>query len=294
MQDLRAAHERALLDARQSHQTEVDRLVQDYEKKLSNQNLDLKATKDDLVKAKSALPLVQGELESLKAELLKAQEAVKTASADDAASKQVLLLSEELGKTKKALQGLQSTHDTCKGQLASLNDRHAQELEQSVLNHVSTLSKLDQEYASEKEDLLRQISSLQQRNGELEVEVAALASEKAETHDPPSPTLPQVNGNVANAAIITREELSRMHEAHNLKIHEIEASYKKQVSELEAAVAAAVKHAEESEMTAERTGMENHFLRSEGEEYADRIKRYVSYRVVIYTSLALGFFYSWI
>ncbi len=113
IQELRASHDLAIEQSRLTHKVESDRLVHDWEKRLSSQSLELKATREDLLKAKAALPAVQDELKSLKVELQKAHEAAASTVDAQKHDDEVRKLAEELARTKDALHSNQLLHSTC-------------------------------------------------------------------------------------------------------------------------------------------------------------------------------------
>src|SRR5215471_12314335 len=81
IEQLRTAHQTALEDLKAQHAEALELQAKEEEKKLSNLNLELKATQDDLFKAKAALNIAQAEMESLMAQRDEARAEVEAAAA---------------------------------------------------------------------------------------------------------------------------------------------------------------------------------------------------------------------
>lgn len=75
IEQLRAAHQNTIDGIKADHQAALDSQVKALEKKLQSRDLELKATQEDLSKAKSALAASVPELESIKAQLDEARRA---------------------------------------------------------------------------------------------------------------------------------------------------------------------------------------------------------------------------
>ena len=78
IEQLNAAHKSYIEELKKEHEEALDLKVKALEKSINNQALELKATQDDLAKAKSAVSSSAAEIESLKKQLAEADKAAAT------------------------------------------------------------------------------------------------------------------------------------------------------------------------------------------------------------------------
>lgn len=160
-----------------------------------------------------------------------------------------------------------------KASLDEMSQNHVKELEEAAKARADEVTKLrkghDEEISSlatQKSEILVRLSDLE---GELSTVKAAAAAE---------PVAPKSNGAAApQSPGVTKEELQRLHEAHNLKVHDLQADHDKALKalkeELENSLEAAAKLREE----VARKAMEIQYNEQEQDESAEQITRYVRF-----------------
>ncbi|KAJ7630802.1 hypothetical protein FB45DRAFT_867140 [Roridomyces roridus] len=262
---VRAAHEAALADLQADHASIIESTVGDLEKQISKLNLELRATQDDLIKAKTNLELARSEVENLTTQRDEARAAL--AGAPDVSpqhAEEVSRLSSELAVTKDDLQAVSEMLDLTKASLQEMSHNHTVELEEAAKGRAEEVTKIR---ARHKSELLFKLSDLE---GELATLKAAMAADAA----------PKSNGNGAAAPPqspgISKEELQRMHEAHNLRLGDMQAEHEKALKALREELA--MSESKVGELTAEvdRKSMEIKYLEDDQEENQTKIERQVS------------------
>ena len=284
LQALRAESHATIVQIQSSNKTTVDSLtsdhtaelestVKDYNKQISNLNLELKATKDDLTKSKGALDELRKELESVNGQLDAARAA---AAAGPAVSPQhveeVARLTKELSVAKDDLSAVTDMLNLTKSSLTEMSEKHQKDLEEAAKRSTDEALKAraahDEEIrvlASQKADALIKLSDLE---GELATvraadSVAQTASPKANGSTSHSPTSPGV----------TKEELAKLHEAHTHKIYDLKAEQDKALQTLKEELDKSRKTAEELAREVERKNMEIKYLEQDQEEHQGEITR---------------------
>ena len=98
IEQLNAAHKSYIEELKKEHEEALDLKIKALEKSINNQALELKATQDDLAKAKSAVSSSAAEIESLKKQLAEADKAAANITASSASehASEVLRLKREL------------------------------------------------------------------------------------------------------------------------------------------------------------------------------------------------------
>ena len=120
--------------------------------------------------------------------------------------------------------------------------------------------------ATNKSDLLLQIS-------DLEGEVAQLRAAASAT-----PSAPKTNGSAQPASPgVTREELARLHEAHNLKMGDLQATHEKAMRAMQDELEKARQSIATLQADIDRKDMEINVLEQDQEESTDMITRYVRF-----------------
>ena len=265
----------ALEELKAEHASLLESEASSLNKQINNLNVELKATQEDLAKAKAALEASRAEVESLTKQRDEARaqaEAVPDISPEHA--EEIARLTRELSKTKDDLAATTDTLNLTKSLMAELSDKQAAELEAAAKGRADEVLQLravhDKEIsdlATRKSELLVKLSDLE---GELVTAKAALATHEASSqvnvdgasHPPSSPGVP-------------REELQKLHEAHNLKIHDLEAEHDKAVKAAKEELEGALNKISELEQDISRKAMEIQYMEQEHEEGQERITRYV-------------------
>jgi chromosome segregation ATPase len=243
---------------------------------LDEQSLDLKATQDDLAKAKATLDSTRLEVESVRTQLDEARAAVDAAAAASPEHlAEVERLTTELSHAKDDLAAVSDMLNLTKASLGEMSNNHSTELEEAAKGRAEEVTKLRTAHEEEvtalvkqKSDLLMQVSDLQ---GELTILKASISAE------PPSP---KGNGNGAAhipSPSVTREELQQMHEAHNLKVHDLQAEHDKAIKALQEQLETALSQGEGLQQDVARKAMEIQYLEQEQDEHQDQITRYVRF-----------------
>jgi hypothetical protein len=252
---------------------------------LGETELELRAARDDLSKTKASLAHKETELGSLLKEYKELKEGSRSIPQEADSTSEIAGLRKELEATADELSGTRAAFQATKESIEAMSLNHRQELEDFAKARVEEMASLHQVFELEKADLIELRSVALNRARELEIELKSGQDEH---------TRPQMASPINGSPGVTREELARLHEAHNLKVHSMEASHRKAILELEASLEQSLKCKEELQSAAERRDMEMHFLTTENEENADRIKRYVTYHYLFIISLATIMLYGWI
>lgn len=245
--------------------TEAEERIAELRKRLGDTDLELRAARDDLLKTKASLSQKETELSSITNEYNDMKEMSKLGKREEAnSSTEVADLQKKLEATIDELSGTRAAFEATKESIEAMSNNHRQELEESATKRAREMADLQQAFELEKADLIEKKNAALNKVHELEIEVKSgenghVQSQAASTTSGPSG--------------IPREELNRMYEAHNLKVHSLEANHRKSISEMEATLEQSLKFKEELQAAAERREMEIHFLTTENEENADRIKR---------------------
>ncbi|KAJ7492753.1 hypothetical protein FB451DRAFT_1219483 [Mycena latifolia] len=256
MQQVAAAHESSLQDLKAEHASVLESTVGGLEKQISKLNLELKATQDDLAKAKANVVELRSEVESLTAQRDEARAALAAApEISPQHAEEVTRLTNELGVAKDDLQAVSEMLNLTKASLEEMSNNHATELEEAAKGRAEEVTKLRAAHDEEITALVAQKSELLTKVSDLEGDFATLkASIDTEA------AAPKPNGNG-----ITKEELQRMHEAHNLKVHDMQAEHEKAIKALKDEL-------EASETKAD--GLNAEYLETDHDEQQEHITRY--------------------
>jgi hypothetical protein len=242
---------------------------------VSKQALELKATAEDLTKAKATLNTAFQEMETLKIQLDEARQAALVAADATAADQdaEVARLTKELSNARVDLDSANEMFRATQESMREMANNHQMELEEAAKGRADEASKLRAVHDAEIQSLVADKANLVTRLSDLEGEVFTLRASATPTEAIASP---KRNGSVAvPSEAVTKEELQRMHEAHNLKMHDMQAQHDKDMRALQEQVAAAIARAEEAETDLDRKKLEITYLESDQEENQDQITRYV-------------------
>lgn len=270
IEQLRAAHQSTVDGLKADHEDVLASQVGDLEKKLSNQSLELRATQDDLAKAKAALESSRSDTESLKAQLEDARAAFVAASASADQASEIDRLTKELANFRDENVMLNDVLAVTKESLSEMSSNHTKELEDAARGRVEDVMSLRAAHEEEIGRLAAQKSELSLKLSDLEGEIATLQAQIAAE----AAAAPKSNGAMSpSLTMVTREELQRVHEAHNMKMHDVLADHERTVRELRNEVDGLQSKLDEVHQDIARKSMEIQYLEQEQEESQDSITR---------------------
>ncbi|GAW06032.1 Laminin-like protein epi-1 [Lentinula edodes] len=268
-----ANHDSTVESLRAEHAEILETQSKSFEKQISKLSLELKATQDDLAKSKAALEASKTEIENLTNQR-DAARAAGEASPDPSSelSAEVTRLAQELSNSKDDLSAVTDQLNLTKESIVAMTANHAAELEEAAKARAEETTKLRSAHDAEislivtqKSEMSMQISDLQ---GELATVKATLEAE---------PAAPKGNGSVPQSPGVSREELQRMHEAHNLKMNDLIAQHEKEMKVIKEERDNSLQSAREADERCSAKAMELHLLESESEENGDEITRLKEY-----------------
>jgi peptidoglycan hydrolase CwlO-like protein len=211
----------------------------------------------------------------LKAQLDEAHQATVTAAGAAASNKdtEIARLTKELSNVREDLDGLNEVFRATQESMREMGNNHQKELEEAAMGRAEEVSKLRATHDAEIQSLVSNKADLMTRLSDLEGEMHTLRASAPSTETVASP---KRNGlATVPAETVTKEELQRMHEAHNLKLNDAQAQHNKEIRALQEQIEAAVARAGEAEQDLERKKMEIMYLEQDQEESQDEITRYV-------------------
>ncbi|KAG6878640.1 hypothetical protein C0993_001163 [Termitomyces sp. T159_Od127] len=292
IEQLQAANQSALEDIKAEHTNLLESEVGRFEKIITALKLDLKATQDDLLKAKTSLELARAEVEDLTQQRDAAHASASSISNSAVQSEEVIRLSRELSMAKDDLATANEMLNLTKISLAELSDNQVKDLEEAAKGRAEEVTRLRAAHNEEVSALSAQKSELAIKVSDLEGELvtlrASIDSERATIKANGHGAVPQVSTGV------TKEELQKLHEAHNLKLYDLAAEHDKVVKALKDELEAAHNKTEELNAEVQRKVMEIQYLEQDQEENQDQITRYVRFfrfKSFVITGLILGFLY---
>ena len=273
--DIQISNQATLEQVKAEHAASLETEVSSLSKQITKLNVELKATQDDLAKSKAALQASRAEVESLAKQRDEAREqadATPELSAEHSA--EIVRLSTALSHAVDDLSAANEMLALTKSSMTEMSEKHSQQLEEIAQKRAEELQKLhaihDEEIsklATDKTDLVVKLSDLE---GDLATTKSDLEASKLAS--------PKANGNGAGLVAspsVTKEELSKLHEAHTLKIHDLEAEHEKVVRQLKEQLEAASSKATELQQDVERKAMEIQYMEQDQDESQEQITRYV-------------------
>ncbi|KAI6104069.1 hypothetical protein EDD16DRAFT_1696032 [Pisolithus croceorrhizus] len=274
---LQEAFERAKREAADDleaeHQTTLDSQSSALEQKLNNQGLELRATQDDLAKAKATLDAARSENDNLKAQIEDARALAIAASSNADQAAELERLSKQLASIREENTMLNDVLAVTKESLSEMSANHSKELEEAAKGRVEEVSRLRTEHEKDISMLAAQKSELSLSLGDLENEIAMLKTRLTAAE---AAAAPRSNGAmVPSTTNVTREELQRAHEAHNLKLHDMQVEHERVVRGVKLELETVQNRLEEVQSDLARRNMEIQYLEQEQEESNDSITRYV-------------------
>lgn len=273
IEQLHAAHQSTVNGLEAEHEAILESQVGAIEKQLHSQSLELRATRDDLSKTKAALDTSRAECESLRAQLKDAHSSFIAASANADQAAEVERLTKEIANLRDENVMLNDVLAATKESLSAMSTNHSKELEEAVRIRVEEVMRLRSIHDGELSTLAAQKSELALSLSDLEGEIATLKAQLAAVEPA---VAPRSNGTVhASATTVTRDELQKAHEAHNLKMHDLQAEHDRVVRGLGMEVETLQGRLDEVQQDVARKSMEIQYLEQEQEESQDSITRYV-------------------
>jgi DNA repair exonuclease SbcCD ATPase subunit len=263
------------------HADALESKTKELEKKLSSQNLELKATQDDLSKAKASLNASRIEVENLIAQRDEARAEAAAAAAGPAPpdhSAEIEALTKQLANSKDDQVALVEQLSLTKASLTDMSDNHMKELEQAAQGRAEEVTKLRTAHEEEVTALAQQKSEMLLKLSDLEGELATL---KASIGTESAASLKSNGAAHPSSPGVTKEELQRMYEAHNLKLHDIQAEHERDLKALKDGLEASVTKSEELQQEVARKAMEIQYLEQENEDSQDQITRCVETSLII-------------
>ena len=237
--------------------------------------MELKATQDDLAKAKAGLEASRSEVANLAGQLEVAKvSAAAGAEPDTAIAEEIERLTKELSHAHDDLAASHDVLSLTKQSLEEITNNQAKELEEAAKGRAEEVTRLKTLHEQEVNTLVGQKSDLAIKLSDLEGEVATLkASTAVERAASPRP-----NGNAPPTSPgVTKEELQRMHEAHNAKLNDLQAEHDKAIKAIKQELETHQSKAEDLQQEVGRKAMEIQYLEQEQEESTDTITRYVTF-----------------
>ncbi len=271
IEQLRAAHQNTIEELKSEHQALLESQVKALEKKLTNQTLELSATQEDLAKAKAYVTSVTQELDSVKAQLEQARQLVSSLDRSDK-DEVIAQLNRDLSNLREDHSALNEMFQATRASLGEMADNHVKELEEAAKGRAEEVTKLRTAHQEEIAALSAEKSQLLTRLSDLEGELATTkAAAMAE------PATPQKTNGAAHhrTASISREELQRLHEAHNAKMHDVQAEHERAMRALREELEIHLAKADELQQEVARKAMEIQYLEQDQEESQDQLTRYV-------------------
>ena len=276
MQRVTQFHESTVNGLKAEHAAILEEQAGDLSKQVSKLSLELRATQEDLTKSKAASNTSAQELESLKAQLevARATADVLASSAPPDRTEEVNALRKELGDAKSDMMALQEVLAVTNESIADMSNRHGKDLEEAAEARVEEVTKLKTAYKSEIAQFAKENSDLVSKLSDAQGEIATLKAAIAAEPAVPAATRAPGHGRTGSG-VVTKEEIQKMHEAHNLKMNDLQAEYDKKLKEMREELEAANERMKDLESEISRKTMEISYLEQDQEEANDTITRYV-------------------
>ena len=214
-------------------------------------------------------------MEPLKVQLEEARQAAQAAASAAAVdqSAEFARLTKELSNAREDLDSVNEMFRANQESMREMADNHRKELEEAAKGRADKVSELRAAHDAEIQSLVVDKADLVTKLSDLEGEVLTLRASAT----PSGPIAsPKRNGAATvPSETVTKEELQRTYEAHNLKMRDMQAQHDKDMRALREQVEAAQVKAEEAETDLERKKMEIELLEQDQDESQDQITRYV-------------------
>lgn len=276
MERVTQSHESTIKGIEVEHATILEEQTSSLKKRISKLTLELKATQDDLAKSKTALDTSARELKSLEAQLEVTRETaeVLASSATPDRTEEVNTLKKDLADTKSDLTAIQEVLMATNESIAEISNRHTRDLEDATKARATEVAKLKAVHGSELAQISKERSDLASKLSDAQGEISTLKA--TITARPGTPTTRSRGHGRTGSGTVAKEEIQKMHEAHNLKMNDLQADYEKKLKELREELEAGNGRTAELNREISQKTMEISYLEQEQEEFNDTITRYVS------------------
>ena len=277
IEQLNVAHKSYIEELKKEHEEALDLKVKALEKSINNQALELKATQDDLAKAKSAVSSSAAEIESLKKQLAEADKAAANITASSASehASEVLRLKRELSSASDESVALKEVLNVQKDSISEMSNNHQRELEQVAKTRAEEVMALRAQHEAEVNALMADRTALTTRVTDLEGELATLQASMAAQASASASRSNGVTPPGGSTSVTKEEDLKKLHDTHNLKVLDLEAQHERVVTSMRGDLEAAVSRTDGLQEEVDRRSMEIKYLEADNEEKDDTITRYV-------------------
>ena len=275
MDQLVESHKNRLDSLSAEHSAILESKVKTLEKTISNQALELKATQDDLAKAKAAIVASNNDRDLWKRKAEDAERALAASSESSASAhaEELQRLTRELSVKHDDMSALTEVIEAQKNSMSEMHNNHTKELEEAAKSRADEVLRLRAEHDEEKSALVNDRNALTVRVSDLEGELATLRATIA-TQSSLAPS--KSNGHASSSSpSVSQEDLKKLHEAHNLKLGDLEAEHHKAVLGLRKSLDSASEEMNGLRQDVEHRQLEINFLEQESAEKDDTITRYV-------------------
>ena len=253
------------------HEATLHSQVSTLEKQIASQALELRATQDDLAKAKSNFATVSQDFENTKSQYEEARRVIASLDKSDK-DETITQLSRDLSNLQEEHAALTDMFTATKDSLREITNNHATELEEAAKGRAEEVTKLRAVHDEELGRLSSEKVALATKLTDMEGELATV---KASLNTDPLMS-PRSNGSAhASSPSVTKEDLQRMHEAHNLKLGDLQAAHDKEMRALKEELENALGKADDLNHQLERKMMEIQYLEQDQDDTQDQITRYV-------------------
>lgn len=253
------------------HEATLHSQVSTLEKQIASQALELRATQDDLAKAKSNFATVSQDFENTKSQYEEARRVIASLDKSDK-DETITQLSRDLSNLQEEHAALTDMFTATKDSLREITNNHATELEEAAKGRAEEVTKLKAVHDEELGRLSNEKVALATKLTDMEGELATV---KASLNTDPLMS-PRSNGSAhASSPSVTKEDLQRMHEAHNLKLGDLQAAHDKEMRALKEELENALGKADDLNHQLERKMMEIQYLEQDQDDTQDQITRYV-------------------
>lgn len=253
------------------HEATLHSQVSTLEKQIASQALELRATQDDLAKAKSNFATVSQDFENTKSQYEEARRVITSLDKSDK-DETITQLSRDLSNLQEEHAALTDMFTATKDSLREITNNHATELEEAAKGRAEEVTKLRAVHDEELGRLSNEKVALATKLTDMEGELATV---KASLNTDPLMS-PRSNGSAhASSPSVTKEDLQRMHEAHNLKLGDLQAAHDKEMRALKEELENALGKADDLNHQLERKMMEIQYLEQDQDDTQDQITRYV-------------------
>ncbi|KAI0094774.1 hypothetical protein BDY19DRAFT_982152 [Irpex rosettiformis] len=282
IEQLRTAHQSTIESLKAEHHAALDNQVKVLEKQIAGQALELNAAREDLAKAKTAATAAISELETVKTHLEETKRVIASLDKSDKDSA-IAQLSKELSNAHEEHAALKDMFMASNEHLREITNNHVTELEEAAKGRVEEVTKLKAVHQEEIDTLTKDRTALTMQLSDLQGELSTLKAQLT----PEVTASPRSNGAAhARSSSITRDDLQKMHEAHNLKLYDLQAEHDRAMRVLKEELETVLSKADELNQEVSRKTMEIQYLEQETDESQDQITRYV--RIFGFKSFVVG------